>query len=254
MNSKKQPRKVPEWMKKKGGRKQVVYKAVDKIKTKQKVFDENTDFNSSLELANEKFESSNNPMATYDGKINYYTDYYDIAEAMDNLITKVDKMSLNLKENEKIPVAFDLEWSFNYLTGPEKTAVIQICVDFDECYVLQISQLKKFPASIGVFLNHPAIILHGVNIKNDLRKLERDISTLKAEPLIAKCVELGQFYNEVFSSSERWSLERLCLQTLKLRLDKNRNIRMSKWNYAPLSEQQLLYASLDVYVSCPDYI
>jgi ribonuclease D len=108
--------------------------------------------------------------------------------------------------------------------------------------------MSKIPASFIAYLNHPMTILHGVNIKNDLRKLERDFPHIKADPLIEKCVELGTFYNQVFNSSERWSLANLALQTLKQKVDKSRHVRQSNWNYT-LSEKQLMYASLDVYVS-----
>ena len=141
-----------------------------------------------------------------------------------------------------------MEWSFNWTSGPDKTAVIQICCDLNECYIVQVSKMSRIPASFVAYINHPKTILHGVNIKNDLRKLERDFPYIKADPLIEKCVELGTFYNQVFNSSERWSLANLALQTLKEKVDKTRQVRMSNWNMT-LSEKQLIYASLDVYVS-----
>ena len=33
-----------------------------------------------------------------------------------------------------------------------------------------------------------------------------------------------------------------------MRVKKERNIRMSKWNIVPLTEEQLEYAAIDVYV------
>lgn len=197
-------------------------------------------------LSTDKFDPGSTDFVTYSGKIHYITDFYDCAERFDSLIATIDAQTKDL--NDRIGVGFDLEWSFNYTTGPDKTAVMQICFNLDECFVVQISKMNKIPASLTAFLNHPKIVLHGVNIKNDLRKLERDFPYMKADPLIEKCVDLGTFYNQVFNSSERWSLANLALQTLKQRVDKNRQVRMSNWNMT-LSKQQLMYASLDVYVS-----
>lgn len=195
--------------------------------------------------AQPRFNIEDLPMVSYEGKIHYLSDYFAIAEALDELIKNVDSK----EGDEKVGVAFDMEWTFSFKSGPEKTSLIQICVDLDECYLFHLPLLKKLPAGLSIFLNHPRVILHGVNVKNDFRKLERDFPIVKADPLIAKCLDLGVWYNEIFNSSGRWSMERLVLQTLRLRVDKSRHVRMSKWHIHPLSENQQKYAAIDVYVS-----
>lgn len=198
-----------------------------------------------LKAERPRFNTDELPMVTYDGKIHYLSDFYSIAEACDELLKKTEA-----REGEgTVGVAFDMEWTFSFQTGPEKTSLIQVCLDLDECYLFHLPLLKKLPASLLLFLDHPRVQLHGVNIKNDLRKLERDFPNVKSEPLVEKCLDLGVWYNDVFNSSGRWSMERLVLQTLKLRIDKNRNVRMSKWHLHPLSENQQKYAAIDVYVS-----
>lgn len=198
-----------------------------------------------LKAERPRFNTDELPMVTYDGKIHYLSDFYSIAEACDELIKKTDA-----REGEgTVGVAFDMEWTFSFQTGPEKTSLIQVCLELDECYLFHLPLLKKLPASLLLFLNHPRVQLHGVNIKNDLRKLERDFPNVKSDPLVEKCLDLGVWYNDVFNLSGRWSMERLVLQTLKLRIDKNRNVRMSKWHIFPLSENQQKYAAIDVYVS-----
>lgn len=257
-------RKVPEWMKGGGGRKKAVSSAFDNIlsaqnpkksKKKENIFD---DLESARrrQISGSKINQSNNendeeeysrfanlPIVKYEGKIHYYQDFFEVAEGFECLLNEVKKM------NDNIPVCFDLEWTFDYKSGPKPVAVMQVCMDLDNCYVVQMSTLKKIPASLTAFLYHPKTILHGVNIKSDFRKLARDFSCFKADPLIEKCVELGEFYNKVFNTTERWSLSRLTAQTLKQQVDKSRHLRMSNWTFAPLSEIQLMYASIDVYVS-----
>lgn len=251
-------RKIPEWMTKNA------IKSKENADTKKKPrtnFKRNTkplnlfnDEKKRLNLSNSddstsyscKFDSDTREIITYSGKIHYITDFHDCAATFDQLLLQTDEQSKDV--NDPLPVAFDMEWSFNWTSGPEKTAVIQICCDFDNCYVVQVSKMSKLPLSFVAYLNHPKTILHGVNIKCDLRKLEKDFPNIKSDPLIEKCVELGTFYNQVFNSSERWSLANLTLQTLKQKVDKARQVRMSNWN-RPLTEEQLMYASLDVYVS-----
>lgn len=260
----KKTRNLPAWMKK--GQREVVGDAISNIvkprilKEKQ-IFDESDEApvnkrrtrsnytfpktDQELLAAQPKYNLEDLPMVTYDGKIHYLSDYFDIALAFDELIKKIDARG----GEEMIGVAFDMEWTFSFQTGPEKTSLIQVCLDLDECFLFHLTLLKKIPASLFVFLNHPRVQLHGVNIKNDLRKLERDFPTVRADPLIKKCIDLGVWYNEIFNSSGRWSMERLVLQTLKLRIDKSRQTRMSKWHIFPLKANQQKYAAIDVFVS-----
>jgi werner syndrome-like exonuclease len=252
-------RKLPRWM---HGKKGAVKDAINNIVTNENQavneddgptttkrrlrsnfqFEENEE---ELERLAPNFNVDDLPMVSYDGKIKYLSDFYDIAEACDFLVQKIEKV----EGEEPVPVSFDMEWTFNFQTGPERTSLIQICIDLDECFLFHLPQLKKLPASLTALLNHPRAVLHGVNIKNDLRKLERDFPIIKADPMIEKCKDLGVWYNDIFNSSGRWSMERLVLQTLRLRVDKSRQVRMSKWHIFPLSENQQTYAAIDVYVS-----
>ncbi|CRK89102.1 CLUMA_CG002570, isoform A [Clunio marinus] len=195
-----------------------------------------------------KFNIDDLPMVDYEGKVYYLSDYHDIAETSEKLI-KIIESKPSDDVNNTVGVAFDMEWTFSFQTGPEKTSLIQVCVDIDECYLFHLPLLKKIPATLAAFLNHPRVRLHGVNIKNDLRKLERDFPIIKTERMIQNCIDLGVWYNQVFNSSGRWSMERLVLQTLRLRIDKSRNVRMSKWHILPLSGKQQKYAAIDVHIA-----
>lgn len=245
-------RNLPAWMRK--GRKAAVGEAIGNIvKPLASKTSENKQTKSSkqgnLFEDNQKqanYDTEDLPMVTYDGKIHYLNEFCDIAMACDGLITKVEAR----EGDEMVGVAFDMEWSFNYETGPEKTSLIQVCLDLDECFLFHLPLIKKLPAALfPAFLNHPRVQLHGVNIKNDLRKLERDFPQVKSDFLVDKCIDLGVWYNEVSGSGGRWSMERLVLQTLRQRIDKSRNVRMSKWHVFPLNENQKKYAAIDVFVS-----
>ena len=87
------------------------------------------------------------------------------------------------------------------------------------------------------------------SIFSDFRKLARDFPEAKAEIMIEQCIDLSTWYNELNNSSGRKSMEKLVAQVLNLRINKDKSVRMSKWNVLPLSDSQKLYAAIDVYVS-----
>jgi 3'-5' exonuclease len=174
----------------------------------------------------------------YDGNIHYLQNFFEVTEKIDELIKLVEA-----KKETSVPVAFDLEWPFTYENGEKEVAVMQICIDLEDCYVIQISDLKKIPATLIKFLYHPKIFFHGLFVKNDMRKLARDFPVFNADRLIEKCIELREFYNEVFNTSEKWSLKWLAQHTLGEHMNKSPHVRMSDWNCSPLTEIQLMYAA-----------
>ncbi|KAH8369011.1 hypothetical protein KR009_009419, partial [Drosophila setifemur] len=197
----------------------------------------------------EKVEPVKLPFIKYTGDIKYYTEMLDIAASADDVMQWVDK-----QEEDVVPMAFDMEWPFSFQTGPGKSSVIQICVDVKCCYVYQLTNLKKLPAALMALINHPKVRLHGVNIKADFRKLQRDFPEVSADQLIAKCVDLGVWCNEICETGGRWSLERLANFICKKGMDKSKKVRMSKWHVIPLDENQLMYAAIDVYIGQVIYL
>lgn len=111
--------------------------------------------------------------------------------------------------DEIIPLSFDMEWPFNFQTGPGKSALIQICAKIDLCYLFHISQIKSLPASLVKLLTHDKVKLHGVNVKNDCRKLQRDFPEIDSQKMVDQCTDLGVWCNAVTGTGGRWSMERL---------------------------------------------
>lgn len=185
------------------------------------------------------------PLVKYTGKIHYLSKFCDIAEAFDGIIKLIE-------EKEEYPCAFDIKWTFSNFkdqSGPQIVAALQLCLDLENCYILQMIDIKKIPAIFTAFLYHPKVIFHGMNIKHKIQLLVKDFPILNADKLIEKCIDLGDFYNEIFKSSEKWTLNRLSMNTLEEKISKaRRHLQMYNWKYL-LSEIQLLYASINVYVS-----
>ncbi|EFN72228.1 Werner syndrome ATP-dependent helicase [Camponotus floridanus] len=184
------------------------------------------------------------PPIVFEGCIQYITEFVDCAFVCNNLTEEI-----NRSKEKVVPLGFDLEWPFSFQTGSGKTALVQICPDVNVCYLLHIYSLNKLPAAFVELLCHPKVMLVGVNIKNDLRKLERDFKEFPAQKIVDNCLDCGPFANQRLLRSGRWSLERLTTLVLKKKIDKNPEVRRSKWHVQPLSDAQKIYAATDAYVS-----
>ncbi|XP_049535237.1 Werner Syndrome-like exonuclease [Anopheles darlingi] len=186
------------------------------------------------------------PFVDYAGSIEHYTILPDVAHSSQMLLTWIDRKATDAK----VPIAFDLEWPFSFKTGPGRTALLQLCVEPDRCILYQLSCLKHLPIALLQLLRHERVILLGVNIKNDLRKLARDFPEVSpVDSIIERCIDLGQFYNKLHNRTGIWSMDRLVQQVLKQRVNKDKRVRMSKWDVLPLSEDQKRYAAIDVYIT-----
>uniref|UniRef100_A0A182P7T9 3'-5' exonuclease n=1 Tax=Anopheles epiroticus TaxID=199890 RepID=A0A182P7T9_9DIPT len=186
------------------------------------------------------------PFVRYTGIIEYYTTLQDIAFSSDQMFQWVEQQAS--LTTDPIPIALDLEWPVNYMTGAGRTALMQLCASTDRCLLMQLSCLNKLPVALLHLLYHPRVILHGVGVKNDLRKLARDFTGVDLSRLLGRSIELGQWYNQLQGSTGLWRLSRLAEQLLGLRMNKDNRVRMSRWNLLPLSDDQKLYAAIDVYV------
>jgi len=194
-------------------------------------------------------ERLNRPFISYSGKINYATTLIDCALACDDLLNLANKCL-----EETLVVGFDMEWPFSFQTGPGKTALIQISPSLDICHLLHIPNLKSLPQGLVEFLQHPKVRLTGVNIKNDVRKLSRDFAIFDVDKLIANCVDSGVLANTILPFTQRWSMEKLVDYVLKMKISKDKKVRMSKWHVLPLKENQKKYAAIDGYASLLLYL
>ncbi|XP_050513332.1 3'-5' exonuclease [Diabrotica virgifera virgifera] len=186
---------------------------------------------------------ANNPFIEFKGKITYHTELIDIALVSDNLLERAKVVS------DLLIIGFDMEWPFNFQTGPGKTATIQISYDEEHCYIFHVSKIRNLPSSLSQLLIHPNVRLTGNCIKRDVRKLARDFAGFDGDKMVDNCVDLGLFANRVLSIRDRWSLERLVEHFLDLQISKDKKVRHSRWHIIPLSKEQQLYAATDSYAS-----
>ncbi|KAH1015554.1 hypothetical protein HUJ05_013262 [Dendroctonus ponderosae] len=194
-------------------------------------------------------EKLNRPFINHTGKINYVTSLIDCAIACDELLEMANKCL-----DQVFVVGFDLEWPFSFQTGPGKTALMQICPTTHICHLFHFTHLKKLPKGLYEFLQHPKVRLTGINIKNDVRKLARDFGGFDVNKLLNNCIDSGVMANGILPVTQRWSMEKLVDYVLKMKVNKDKSVRMSKWHIVPLSKEQIQYAATDGYASLLIYI
>uniref|UniRef100_A0A8C5X5I5 DNA 3'-5' helicase n=1 Tax=Malurus cyaneus samueli TaxID=2593467 RepID=A0A8C5X5I5_9PASS len=141
-------------------------------------------------------------------------------------------------------VGFDIEWPPSYTKGKmAKTAVIQMCVAEDKCYLFHISSMAGFPKGLKRLLEDETIKKVGVGIEGDQWKLMSDF-----EIKLKSFVELADVANEKLKCKETWSLNGLVKHLFGRQLLKDQSVRCSNWKEFPLNEEQKLYAATDAYV------
>ena len=160
------------------------------------------------------------------------------------------------KQNKKLVTApafgFDIEWPVEYVKNAKQlpTALLQLAHPNGKCYLFRLSNYYSgafngaFPTKLREFIDRGDVLKVGVGIAGDVMKLERDF-LINASGV----VDLSELGNQVLESNQKWSLAGLVNQTLKQRLEKPGNTRISNWAAAVLSADQIKYAAADAAAS-----
>uniref|UniRef100_A0A8D2MSM1 DNA 3'-5' helicase n=1 Tax=Zonotrichia albicollis TaxID=44394 RepID=A0A8D2MSM1_ZONAL len=153
-------------------------------------------------------------------------------------------LSEDISLSEGAAVGFDIEWPPSYTKGKmARTAVIQMCVAEDRCYLFHVSSMAGFPKGLKRLLEDETIKKVGVGIEGDQWKLMSDF-----EIKLKSFVELADIANDKLKCKETWSLNGLVKHLFGRQLLKDPSVRCSNWEQFPLKEEQKLYAATDAYV------
>lgn len=179
----------------------------------------------------------------FEGSIIYSHDIDDCNLLCDDIISSLDSTTDTV-------IGFDTEWPVTYEKGKQaRTALIQICLSTDRCYLFHVSCMPKFPGMLRKLLEIHSVLKVGLNVQNDLWKLDTDYD-IKAKDIIQKsCIELRTLGNKKLRSAENWSLEGLAKNVLRVRISKDPNVRKCDWRQFPLPEVQQRYAATDAIIS-----
>ncbi|XP_046574712.1 Werner syndrome ATP-dependent helicase homolog [Haliotis rubra] len=170
------------------------------------------------------------------------------------LCEEIIRTSLDAGTNSEIYVGFDLEWPVTYTKGTGgRVALVQVAVNESKCYLFHISAIGSLPKMLRKIIEDDRVKKIGVNIENDMWKLAKDFDFEARKVIRNSMIDLGKLANTKLKSKENWSLEGLCRNVLRMRMNKDDSVRCGKWDEFPLTDEQKLYAATDAYACLKIY-
>ncbi|XP_067674776.1 bifunctional 3'-5' exonuclease/ATP-dependent helicase WRN-like [Haliotis asinina] len=164
------------------------------------------------------------------------------------LCEEIIQTYLDPETNSEICVGFDLEWPVTFTKGSSgRVALVQVALNESKCYLFHISVIGSLPKMLKKFIEDDRVKKIGVNIENDMWKLAKDFDFEARKVIRNSMIDLGKLANTKLKSKETWSLEGLCRNVLRMRMNKEDSVRCGNWDNFPLTDEQKLYAATDAY-------
>ncbi|PKA46221.1 Werner Syndrome-like exonuclease [Apostasia shenzhenica] len=183
------------------------------------------------------------PTLTFGGRIVYCRTSSEVEQAT----MEISDRTLQLKHSaDEISLGFDIEWKPIFTRGEEsrKTAVLQICVDSSNCYVMHIIH-SGIPPALKLLLEDSSSFKVGIGIAGDAMKIYREYDIR-----VASLIDLSRYANLKFGGTRRnWGLCSLTERVTCKQLPKPSKIRLGNWEADELSMEQLHYAATDAFAS-----
>ncbi|KAJ8530766.1 hypothetical protein K7X08_023647 [Anisodus acutangulus] len=182
------------------------------------------------------------PEMTFKGRVIYSRTTKEVEQSAVELFNFVEEKK---RKEGHVALGFDIEWKPTFRRGvpPGKAAVMQICGDKGNCYVLHIIH-SGIPQTLQFLLEDPTVVKVGVCIANDAYKVLQDHNVS-----VSALEDLSELANRKLDDPKKWSLASLTEKLLAKQLPKPSNIRLGNWEANMLSREQLHYAATDAFVS-----
>ncbi|KAK4341527.1 hypothetical protein RND71_040028 [Anisodus tanguticus] len=182
------------------------------------------------------------PEMTFKGHVIYSRTTKEVEQSAVELFNFVEEKK---RKEGHVALGFDIEWKPTFRRGvpPGKAAVMQICGDKGNCYVLHIIH-SGIPQTLQFLLEDPTVVKAGVCIANDAYKVLQDHNVS-----VSAWEDLSELANRKLDDPKKWSLASLTEKLLAKQLPKPSNIRLGNWEANMLSREQLHYAATDAFVS-----
>ncbi|PHU24686.1 hypothetical protein BC332_09793 [Capsicum chinense] len=142
------------------------------------------------------------PEMTFKGRVIYSRTTKEVEKSAVALFNFVEEK----KRNEgHVALGFDIEWKPTFRRGvpPGKAAVMQICGDKGNCYVLHIFH-SGIPLTLQSLLEDPTVVKVGVCIANDAYKVLQDHNVS-----VKALEDLSELANKKLDDPKKWSLASL---------------------------------------------
>uniref|UniRef100_A0A0V0IC86 3'-5' exonuclease n=2 Tax=Solanum chacoense TaxID=4108 RepID=A0A0V0IC86_SOLCH len=182
------------------------------------------------------------PEMTFKGRVIYSRTIKEVEKSAVELLNFVEEKK---RKEGDVALGFDIEWKPSFRRGvpPGKAAVMQICGDKGNCYVLHIIH-SGIPQTLQSLLEDPTVVKVGVCIANDAYKVRQDHNVS-----VKALEDLSELANKKIDDPKKWSLASLTEKLLAKQLPKPSNIRLGNWEANVLSRDQLHYAATDAFIS-----
>ncbi|XP_072956067.1 3'-5' exonuclease isoform X1 [Typha angustifolia] len=176
------------------------------------------------------------------GRIVYSKTASEVEQATKEILDKIKA----LKSFEQVSLGFDIEWKPVFRRGEpqRKAAVLQICMDTANCYVMHIIH-SGIPPILKSLLEDSSSVKVGVCVANDAWKMRKDYGVG-----VESLMDLSSLANTKFGGPpKKWSLSSLTEKITCKELEKPSKIRMGNWEADVLSKEKIQYAATDAFVS-----
>ncbi|TMW85914.1 hypothetical protein EJD97_022276 [Solanum chilense] len=182
------------------------------------------------------------PEMSFKGRVIYSRTINEVEKSAAELFNFVEEKK---RKEGNVALGFDIEWKPTFRRGvpPGKAAVMQICGDKGNCYVLHIIH-SGIPQTLQSLLEDSTVVKVGVCIANDAYKVRQDHNVS-----VKALEDLSELANKKIDDPKKWSLASLTEKLLAKQLPKPSNIRLGNWEANVLSRDQLHYAATDAFVS-----
>lgn len=160
-------------------------------------------------------------------------------------------------------LGFDVEWRPNYVKGavPNKVALVQLAEPGGEVVLTRLARAKTLHPAIVDLLTHARVVLVGVGVKEDLKKLTRDFAGCFADalrrrkqkhshaPPALRFADLGDVARErgpgPGPGPEGFSLKKLAAFHGVSLSHKTKALTMTNWEKPVLFPAEIAYAARD---------
>ncbi|CAO1948098.1 unnamed protein product [Urochloa humidicola] len=144
-----------------------------------------------------------------------------------------------------IVAGLDVEWRPSYSSKQNPTALLQLCVD-RRCLIFQLLHADNLPAALGEFLGDRTIRFFGVGVEADAARLRADHGLE-----VGRAVDLRGYAEEYMDRPDlrQAGLRAIVAAVLGVELAKPHKVTMSRWDARSLSDEQIIYACVDAFVS-----
>lgn len=169
-----------------------------------------------------------------------------VTSSGDSVADWIDEVrAVHHRRLHKLIVGLDVEWRPLFGPGYSPTALLQICVG-RRCLIFQLLHRDYVPQALAEFLEDPDFKFVGVGVDADAERLRYDLDLE-----VANTVDLAELAAEEMERPDlrNAGLKAIASAVMGISINKPQSVRLGAWDTYYLSNDQVLYACADAFVS-----